>query len=126
VSSYGCPDDCAVCVEKRRDLSGDCPQCLAFGSTCLICGLRAERLATFEPVDSSRVLADALADARRNRSPVAGLTASQVDDLVRITELWNSDRKRRGLAFNMTPGQALTRLLTSFREDLEALKGSTL
>jgi hypothetical protein len=65
-------------------------------------------------------LAEALEEARR-RGEEFRLMASEREDLLAIVAIWNSDRKRRGLAFNMTPREALSRLLSGFREDLEQI-----
>jgi hypothetical protein len=65
-------------------------------------------------------LAEALQDAR-NGGEAFTLTCSQRDDLWAIVALWNAERKRAGKNFNMTPREALSRLLAGFREDLEAL-----
>lgn len=72
----------------------------------------------FEPVDSSHALVAALDDARAG-ARIYFLTTPQAEDLIAITALWNCDRKRRGLTFNMRPGDALSNILAGFRDDLE-------
>lgn len=70
---------------------------------------------------SARALAEALAEARSGGEAFA-LTVSQREDLFVLTSLWNADRKRRGLASNMTARCALSRVLAGFREDLEQIE----